>query len=108
MDGSPRFLPTTTKCDLIRTEKRVESLKHIRCVTIACDAIENAFPEVFFDILADDEHHFAKSALQSIIGGVVKQGLIVETDSVNLLHSAIAASIPAANTNNVGFITTSS
>ncbi len=88
MAGAPGFLSLRRQRET--AEARVQLLVGIRRLDKAVELATDLLPERLLEIVPDDKDHFAESGANTVVNGIVDNGLAVGADRVDLLEPAVA------------------
>ena len=102
MVSTPWFYTAFRTC--ISCRKIIQSLEYYFYRDMVFIFTKNDFTEIIFKIFTDYEYYLTESATDSIEDRIIHDCFSTRTKSVKLLKATVTAPIPAANTNNVGFI----
>ena len=86
---TPRLCATLRTCEALR--QRVEALENKLARDMTFVFRENDATEVFFEILADNEHELAEASVDSVVDTVIHDCLTVRTELIELLQTTVAA-----------------
>ncbi|KAF5032555.1 hypothetical protein DSECCO2_616070 [anaerobic digester metagenome] len=91
MNGTPRLLAVARKLLLLFSKQGILVLKKIGSIHILCNPVEQTLAEILFDVLANHENHFLKTAFLCVVYPEIEKGFPMSTHAVYLFDPAVAA-----------------
>ena len=85
LTGSPRFRSAFRLLESFR--QSIQFLEYVTDIHQLFHTFSDGFPEIFFQVFADDEHYFIESGFDRIMDGIIHDNLSVRSHRFQLLDS---------------------